>query len=74
VTARAEGRQLVLEVADDGLGLAAPPRRRGAGVALANLRERLLTQYGSEASLTLAAGQPGMVATVRLPLERNKPT
>ncbi len=68
IAARTEGRALVLEVRDDGLGLAAPPRRRGAGMALANLRERLQVRYGAAASLSLAAGSPGTVATLRLPL------
>jgi LytS/YehU family sensor histidine kinase len=38
-------------------------------MALANLRERLLAQYGNGASLTLAAAHPGTVATLRLPFE-----
>ena len=45
MTARLEGRQLVLTVTDDGLGLAsATPciqRNGGSGTALANLRQRL---------------------------------
>ena len=72
VSVRAEGATLVLEVEDDGLGPAAPPRRRkGAGMALANLRERLTALYGSEASLTVEAADPGTRATLRLPLERH---
>ncbi|MDE2368654.1 MAG: histidine kinase [Burkholderiales bacterium] len=71
VTARREGRLLVVAVTDDGLGLAAPPRRKaGAGLALANLRERLHARYGREATLTLAAAAPGTVATLRLPIEQ----
>ena len=63
------GAFLVIEVADDGLGLSAPPRRKvGAGLALNNLRERLQAHYGDEASLTLTEAQPGTVATLRLPL------
>jgi signal transduction histidine kinase len=74
LTARAEGGTLLLEVADDGQGLSAPPRRRaGAGMALANLRERLLAQYGSAASLTLTDTAPGTKATLRLPLEKGSP-
>ncbi len=74
VTARKEGGSLVLEVADNGLGLAAGPRERygarsGTGMALANLKERLLTQFGSQASLTLSSAQPGTLATLRLPLQ-----
>jgi len=70
IATRTEGRQLVIEVQDDGLGLAAPKRHRsGAGMALANLRERLAAQYGSGASLELSDAFPGTRATLRLPLE-----
>jgi len=70
IATRTEGRQLVIEVHDDGLGLAAPQRhRRGAGMALANLRERLAAQYGGSASLDLADAMPGTRVTLRLPLE-----
>ncbi|HEY4958982.1 MAG TPA: sensor histidine kinase, partial [Caldimonas sp.] len=48
---------LVLTVDDDGAGLdsaaAAPPRRNGAGAALANIRKRLEQGYGSGASLRI---------------------
>jgi two-component sensor histidine kinase len=78
VQVRAEGAKLHISVADDGLGLDAPPRRTahgkgsgkgGAGVALANLRERLQARYGDGARLTLEAAHPGTVATLTLPLE-----
>ena len=73
VHARAEGEAVVVEVRDDGRGLEAAqaaPTRRGAGLALANIRERLAARFGSAASLTLApaaAGGAGTVATLRLP-------
>jgi two-component sensor histidine kinase len=71
VRAQREDGQLVLTITDDGLGLNAPPRRKGgAGVALANLRERLQAQYGDEASLTLTDAHPGTVATLRLPIPK----
>ncbi|WP_395701578.1 sensor histidine kinase [Aquabacterium sp.] len=71
VKARAEGRTLVLEVSDDGQGLAAAAarRRKGHGLALANLRERLQTLYGAQASLSLDALNPGTRATLRLPID-----
>lgn len=70
VSARREGPDLVLEVQDDGMGLGAPNRRPGgAGIALANLRERLGAQYGDAASLTLADGNPGTRASLRVPFE-----
>jgi hypothetical protein len=48
-------------VRDDGLGLGTPSRRLrpGAGMALANLRSRLHTRFGLDASLTLRAGAGG---------------
>jgi signal transduction histidine kinase len=68
---------LRLCVEDDGAGLEAASQRRplapghraGAGIALANLRERLAAHYGDTASLTLAP-QPagsGVVACIVLP-------
>ncbi len=71
VNAALQGNILVITVADDGLGLNAPLRRKGgAGMALNNLRERLLAHYGSAASLTLSDAQPGTVATLRLPIQK----
>ena len=70
VSARREGPDLVLEVEDDGMGLGVPNRRPGgAGIALANLRERLSAQYGDAASLKLADGNPGTRASLRVPFE-----
>jgi hypothetical protein len=70
VSVQRQGEHLLIAVADDGLGLHAPPRRQGgAGMALNNLRERLLAHYGSAASLTLADAHPGTVATLRLPIQ-----
>ena len=67
VSARLEGAELVLEVLDDGMGPDATRRRPGAGMALANVRERLQVQYGDAATLTLKSADPGMRATVRMP-------
>ena len=64
--------QLVLGVADDGLGLrGAAPRR--AGIGLANTRARLDALYGTAYELRLDAGEPnapgqGVHVTIRLPL------
>ena len=69
ITVRREAYMLVITVADDGMGLDAPARRGGAGMALANVRERLQTQWGSAASLTLVAAHPGTLATLRIPFQ-----
>ncbi|MDQ2780027.1 MAG: sensor histidine kinase, partial [Pseudomonadota bacterium] len=73
VAARREDDDLVLTVADDGLGFDAATKRPGNGVALANLRQRLTARYGRQASLTLTAHHPGTVATIRLPFETDSP-
>ena len=67
VRALAEGGQLRLEVQDDGRGLRAPPRK-GARMALQNLRERLRGLYGDEARLELLEQDVGTLARVTLPL------
>jgi LytS/YehU family sensor histidine kinase len=72
VQARAAGDRLHIDVRDDGLGLQAAARRGssgGHGVALANLRERLRSRYGSRAQLDLADAQPGTQVRLSLPLE-----
>ncbi len=73
VAARREADTLVLEVRDDGMGPAATRRRAVAGMALANLRERLAVQYGGAATLTLTPTHPGMCTTVRMPLAFGAP-
>ena len=68
------GEALVICVDDDGLGLDAtkPGSRRkgraGNGIALANIRSRLQTRYGENASLSLQALPVGTRALLRLPL------
>jgi sensor histidine kinase YesM len=69
ISATRNGTHLLLAVRDDGVGLDHTPRRKGNGVALVNLRERLATRYGSGASLQLTALQPGTLAELRLPLQ-----
>lgn len=64
VSAERDGDDLVLQVRDDGPG----PGGTGEGVGLGNTRERLRTQFGERASLTIEAMPPhGTRATVRLP-------
>jgi LytS/YehU family sensor histidine kinase len=65
LTARRSGDDLVVEVADDGVGFRA---RSGRGVGLSNIRGRLETLFASAGSLELAAAPAGGVtATIRLP-------
>ena len=70
VSARVQGGRLVLEVLDDGHGPEAPPSgaRRGNGVALQNIRERLLARYGERARLSIEPAHPGTRARIELPL------
>jgi signal transduction histidine kinase len=68
VRARTEQGRLVIEVQDDGRGLGAPSRK-GAGLALANIRQRLAQRFGNEASLDLAPASPGTRAVLTLPLD-----
>jgi signal transduction histidine kinase len=64
IAARRAGDQLVLTVRDDGPG---PNGQANGGVGLANTRERLRHLY-RDATVELAAGAPGAVATITLPL------
>lgn len=66
----AQGR-LHITVADNGMGLDAQPRpgRRGSGLALNNIRERLRTRYDGLASLRLTPGRPGTEAVLDLPYQ-----
>lgn len=64
VTARADGDDLLIEVADDGQGFGATT---AAGVGLANLRERLAALYGARGRLTIEDALPGTRARVRIP-------
>ena len=76
VSARVAGALLVLEVQDDGRGPDAPARRSGkpgAGLALANIRQRLLARYGPAATLEVSAAQPGTLARITLPLQSTTP-
>ncbi|HEX3846337.1 MAG TPA: histidine kinase [Steroidobacteraceae bacterium] len=68
VSAARSGSSLVLEVADSGQGMTDQPKE-GTGSGLANVRLRLLMQYGDSATLTVAHAVPrGLVAAISLPL------
>lgn len=67
VVARLEGTALVVEVADDGPGLAAPSEADGEGFGLRSVRERLAGHYGDAAGLTLVRERGRTVARLRIP-------
>ena len=69
ISARLEVGQLVLEVADSGLGLATTPAADGTHFGLHQIRERIATRYGSAARFDLQPGTAGgCVASLRLPM------
>jgi hypothetical protein len=69
VSARAEAGELVLEVADTGVG-GAPSPATGKGFGLQQIRERLATLYGTAGAIDfVAAHASGARATVRFPLK-----
>jgi two-component system LytT family sensor kinase len=70
ISVHGEGECVPVVVADDGDGpRSVASTRRGAGVGLANLRERLQALYGEAASLTLRPHEGGgSVAVLELPV------
>lgn len=70
VSARREGEQLVLDVADDGAGPGSDCQEPKSGTGLGATRARLQTLFGSRASLALQRnGLGGCTATLRLPYD-----
>ncbi|MGA2644901.1 MAG: histidine kinase [Candidatus Sulfotelmatobacter sp.] len=65
---------LVIEVEDDGVGMAAskgtgPASARGAGIGMANISERLQVLYGDAARMTIDSHEgKGTLVRIRLPL------
>jgi two-component system LytT family sensor kinase len=62
---------LIVEVEDDGVGMAAtqPGTTRGAGIGMANISERLQVLYGDTAHMTIDSGEEkGTLVRIRLPL------
>jgi len=65
VVTRSNGESLILEVRDDGPGLAEPGHE---GIGLQNTRQRLQAIYGENHSLTVRNGEErGVVVTCKLP-------
>jgi two-component system LytT family sensor kinase len=72
--ARLEDQALVLEVEDDGVGMAGGGETAGAaghGIGLTNVRERLAVLFGDAARLDIAS-PPGAGTTVRIRLPRTE--
>jgi LytS/YehU family sensor histidine kinase len=67
IRAAEEGGRLRLSVADTGEGISP---KKGSGVGLTNIRERLKTLYGGTARLVLEENPPrGVVATIEVPVQ-----
>ncbi|MBT9494656.1 MAG: histidine kinase [Paucibacter sp.] len=73
VSARQIGQTLQLTVSDSGVGLSPSnslDTHAGTGFGLHQVRERLATQYGASAQLSIAAGADGgTLVTVQIPIE-----
>jgi signal transduction histidine kinase len=65
ISARVEGSELRLEVADSGQGFV---KAEGGGTGLSNIRARLSAMYGQAARLHVGVNKPrGVTATITLP-------
>jgi signal transduction histidine kinase len=67
IVARRVADRVEITVEDDGLGFGGSP---GAGVGLANLRERFAALYGERAHLTIEDRTPGTRVRLTLPIEQ----
>ena len=69
ISSRIEGNNLSLAIRDDGPGIQAPSARRGAGLGLLNVRDRLAQLHGDKQALEVtAAPQGGTLVTICIPL------
>lgn len=72
VCVRAEGRQLLIEVTDDGMGLQVDDPFATGRIGLDNVRKRLVGSFGEGAGLQLAPQAPhGVRATLLLPRDHD---
>jgi signal transduction histidine kinase len=67
IRAGIDGDRLRVCVQDDGLGLQPASRTAGTGLAVDNIRERLSSRFGGDATLAVVPMNPGVLATLTLP-------
>jgi len=76
IRSRMQGDSLVVEVEDDGVGIVLNPpsalERRGAGIGMKNVRERLEVLYGNRARFTVVS-RPGRGTLVSIELPADVP-
>lgn len=78
IRSRISGESLVVEVEDDGVGIVLNPpssiERRGAGIGMKNVRERLEVLYGNRARFTVVS-RPGRgtLVSIEVPAEKPEP-
>jgi two-component system LytT family sensor kinase len=76
VRSRLQGNRIMIEVADDGVGIGVKPasalRRTGAGIGMKNVRERLEVLYGTQARFTVVSN-PGRGTLVSIEIPANLP-
>ena len=70
---RLQGNRVMIEVADDGVGIVARPatalNRAGAGIGMKNVRERLEVLYGAQARFTVVSNPGrGTLVSIEIPL------
>ena len=71
---RLQGNRVMIEVADDGVGIVARPpselRRTGAGIGMKNVRERLEVLYGNQARFTVVSNPGrGTLVSIEIPAQ-----
>ena len=68
ICSRRENDTLFLTVRDDGPGIRSPSPRRGSGLGLTNIRDRLSQLYGERQAFDIAsAPDRGTLVTIRIP-------
>jgi two-component system, LytTR family, sensor kinase len=76
VRSRLDGERVLIEVADDGVGIGNRPvsalRRTGAGIGMKNVQERLEVLYGDQAHFSVVSN-PGRGTLVSIEIPANLP-